>query len=343
MGECMQEHVNSLLTLGTLSAMEFTELLRFRNAETTSYLFQKASEIRTHHFGKGVYLWGRIPFSNFCKYDCKYCGLQRSNQFAKRYRLSESDILSCCHEAYRHGVRNFLLESGVDLYYTEERLAHVVSEIHKHFSDCGIILSVGERTKAAYTHWLHAGATHCLISPETVDELHYKRLHPSNMSLLKCKQCLWEVQEAGYQTGIGLLLGTPFQTMEQVAEDLLFTKQFVPQMVQIAPFLPAVHTPFERERNGNGEMVLYIMAMLRLMLPAALIIAETSLEQTMREARVKSLDAGANVIVVDITSEKVMEKYQVYRKRSIRRDHVGDNLLTASIRNAGYQVETHHC
>lgn len=343
MGECMQEHVNSLLTLGVLSAEEFTELLRFRNAETTSYLFQKALEIRAHHFDKGVYLWGRIPFSSFCKYDCKYCGLRRSNQFAKRYRLSESDVLRCCHEAYRHGVRNFLLESGVDLYYTEERLAHLVSEIHKHFSDCGIVLSVGERTRAAYAHWFQSGATHCLVSPTTADELHYKRLHPSNMSLLKSKQCLWESQEIGYQTGIGLLLGTPYQTMEQVAEDLLFVKQFEPQVVQVAPYLPAAHTPFEKERSGNGEMVLYIMAILRLMLPGSLIVAETSLEQTMREARVKALGAGANVIIVDITSEKVMEKYQVYNKRSIRRESMGDNLLTASIRNAGYQVETHCC
>ncbi|MCH5267349.1 MAG: [FeFe] hydrogenase H-cluster radical SAM maturase HydE [Lachnospiraceae bacterium] len=342
MSENLQELVNQLLTLGTLSAEQFTYLLRFRDADTTEYLFQKATEVKMRQFDRGVYLWGRLPFSNYCKYDCKYCGLQRSNQFVKRYRLELPDILHYCREAYNRGVRNFLLESGVDLFYTEENLAKIISEIHKHFSDCGIILSVGERTKAAYGHWFHAGAGAALMNLGTSNDIHFKRLHPGNMSLLKRKQCMWEMQELGYQTGTGFLVGTPNQTMEQVAEDLLFMKQFSPNIVSVSPYLPANHTSFEKERSGNGEMVLYILAILRLMLPGSFIIADTSLEQTMQEARLKTLGAGANVVIADIVDEVIREKYQVYNRRILRRQTSGDHSLTTAIQNAGYQVERRH-
>lgn len=342
MSESLQEHVNRLLTLGTLSLGEFTELLRFRNAEITEYLFRKAVEIKMRQFDKGVFLWGRLPFSNYCKYDCKYCGLRRSNQFARRYRLELPDILYYCREAYQRGVRNFLLESGVDISYSEEKLAKIISEIHKHFSDCSIILSVGERTKAAYAHWFHAGATAALMNQGTSNEIHFKRLHPGNISLLKRKQCMWEMRETGYLTGTGFLVGTPNQTMEQVAEDLLFMKQFSPNIVCVSPYLPAAHTPFEKERSGNGEMVLYIMAILRLLLPTGFIVADTSLEQTMQEARMKALEAGANVIIADIVDESVRENYQVYNRRILRRQTTGDHSLTSLIQKAGYRVENHH-
>ena len=172
MGEIMQEHVDRLMMLGTLSADEFTELLRYRNAETTEYLFQKAEEVRKQQFDKEVYLWGRLPFSNYCKNDCNYCGLRRSNRFVKRYRMNMKEILQYCHEGYRQGIRNFLLESGTDFYFSEANFAEIVDAVHKHFPDCTIILNVGDHTKAAYLHWMHLGAGAAMLSHDASNELH---------------------------------------------------------------------------------------------------------------------------------------------------------------------------
>lgn len=249
MGEIMQEHVDRLMMLGTLSADEFTELLRYRNAETTEYLFQKAEEVRKQQFDKEVYLWGRLPFSNYCKNDCNYCGLRRSNRFVKRYRMNMKEILQYCHEGYRQGIRNFLLESGTDFYFSEANFAEIVDAVHKHFPDCTIILNVGDHTKAAYLHWMHLGAGAAMLSHDASNELQFKRLHSANMSLLRRKQGMWELQEMGYHTGTGFLVGTPYQTIENVSEDLLFMKQFMPQMIQIAPFWQ------QNIRHLNGNAV----------------------------------------------------------------------------------------
>lgn len=338
MGEIMQEHVDRLMMLGTLSAEEFTELLRYRNVETTEYLFQKAEEVRKQQFDKEVYLWGRLPFSNYCKNDCNYCGLRHSNRFVKRYRMNTKEILHYCHEAYRQGIRNFLLESGTDFYFSEANFAEIVDTVHKHFSDCTIILNVGDHTKAAYMHWMHSGAGAAMLSHDASNELQFKRLHSANMSLLRRKQGMWELQEMGYRTGTGFLVGTPYQTIENVSEDLLFMKQFMPHMIQIAPFLAAKHTPFERERGGNADMVLYLTAVARLMFRGSLLIADPSLEQAMHDGRRKALQAGANVIVVDIVDETLRSAYTVYDEHTLHRQQETIASLEQQIQESGYEV-----
>lgn len=338
MGEIMQEHVDRLMMLGMLSADEFTELLRYRNAETTEYLFQKAEEVRKQQFDKEVYLWGRLPFSNYCKNDCNYCGLRRSNRFVKRYRMNMKEILQYCHEGYRQGIRNFLLESGTDFYFSEANFAEIVDAVHKHFPDCTIILNVGDHTKAAYLHWMHLGAGAAMLSHDASNELQFKRLHSANMSLLRRKQGMWELQEMGYHTGTGFLVGTPYQTIENVSEDLLFMKQFMPQMIQIAPFLAAKHTPFERERGGNADMVLYLMAIARLMFRGSILIADPSLEQAMHDGRKKALQAGANAVVVDIVDEALRGAYAVYDEHTIHRQQETIKSFEQQIREKGYEV-----
>lgn len=217
--------------------------------------------------------------------------------------MNMKEILQYCHEGYRQGIRNFLLESGTDFYFSEANFAEIVDAVHKHFPDCTIILNVGDHTKAAYLHWMHLGAGAAMLSHDASNELQFKRLHSANMSLLRRKQGMWELQEMGYHTGTGFLVGTPYQTIENVSEDLLFMKQFMPQMIQIAPFLAAKHTPFERERGGNADMVLYLMAIARLMFRGSILIADPSLEQAMHDGRKKALQAGANAVVVDIVDE----------------------------------------
>lgn len=320
MGKCMTELVDRLAATGTLDSEEFIELLRFRNVETTEYLFRQAEVVRQKYYDRRVTRWGRVLLSNYCKNDCNYCGIRRSNQFVSRYRMEKTDVFNLCSIGYHQGIRHFLLESGVDPSCQESDIVGLIRMMRKEFSDCEIILALGERTSQAYRHWFRSGAGGYLMPQDSADEIHFKRMHSSNMSLLKRKQQMWELREIGYLTGAGFLVGTPYQTIEQVVEDLLFLKQFGAQAVTVVPFVPAEHTPFEKERSGNGEMVLYLLAILRLMLPGSLIIADPSLEQTMVEGRKKALEAGANVIIADISPKEVKEKYCVYHRKPERRE-----------------------
>lgn len=338
MGESLTESVDKLAAAENLSVPELTELLRYRNPEISEYLFQNAQEVRRRYFDRRIVLWGRISLSSYCKNDCKYCGIRRSNQFAARYQLSEQEVFSYCKEGYKQGIRHFLIEGGVDPAYSEEDVAHIVSRLRKSFADAEIILSLGERTDHAYRLWLHAGATSYLMPQDTADEAQFRKIHSSNMSLLKRKQHMWSLRDLGYQVGSGFLIGMPYQTIEQVSADLLSMKQYGPQFVTAAPFIPAMHTPFEGERGGNGEMVLYNMAILRLMLPASMIIADLSMEQALSEGRQKALSAGANVVITDLTDESVQEQYQVYKYKPGRRN-TDDQPLFAQIKADGYTIE----
>ena len=219
-----------------------------------------------------------------------------------------------------------------------KELAEIVDAVHKHFPDCTIILNVGDHTKAAYLHWMHLGAGAAMLSHDASNELQFKRLHSANMSLLRRKQGMWELQEMGYHTGTGFLVGTPYQTIENVSEDLLFMKQFMPQMIQIAPFLAAKHTPFERERGGTADMVLYLMAIARLMFRGSILIADPSLEQAMHDGRKKALQAGANAVVVDIVDEALRGAYAVYDEHTIHRQQETIKSFEQQIREKGYEV-----
>ncbi|MDE6852958.1 MAG: [FeFe] hydrogenase H-cluster radical SAM maturase HydE [Lachnospiraceae bacterium] len=338
MGQCMTEAVDKLLEKGVLPENELVELLRFRNPETTEYLLEKAAAVCESHDKRSIRVWGRIPLTSYCKNDCNYCGLRRSNQFVPRFRLTEQDVLRFCEEGYRHGIRHVLLEGGTDLSYSEDTIAHIIGMIRRRFHNMEIILALGEHIDTAYRHWMAAGAGAYLMPQDAVDDLQFKRIHSSNMSLLRRKQHMWSLQNIGYQVGAGFLVGTPYQTIEQVAKELLFMKQFGTQMITVAPFLPAQHTPFERERSGNAGMVLYLISVLRLMAPKGWIVADLSMEEAQADGRIQALSAGANVVVMDLTAGQNRIKYQVYNDRPGRREKE-ERLLVSQIRAAGYQME----
>lgn len=339
MSQGMQEYIDRLRNFGTLSGEQFVSLLRYRNPEITGYLYHEATEVSMRYFQKGIFLWGRIPFSDYCKNDCKYCGMRRSNRFVHRYRLSREEILGCCHKAYEQGVRHFLLEGGVDIAFDKEQLSGIVHAIRKHFPKAQVHIEMGERPRDLYEQLRREGAQSAIMPEVTADESHFRSLHPGNLSLLRRKQCMWEIKEIGYDTGAGFLVGTPGQTIEQVAENLLFLKQYGPNILQIQPFLPALHTPYEKERSGNGEMVLYVMAILRLMFPAAVIIADTSLEQTMHNGRLQALQAGANVIIQDLPLPAGKGPYTVYQSRN-RNPEDQLQWLVEQIENEGYDIQS---
>lgn len=318
MGKCMDQHVNKLMATGNLEVEELKELIKFRNIETTEYLFEKACTIRQKTQDNVIQLLGRIPISSYCKYDCKMCGIRRDNQFAKRFRLDLNQILKICHDFEKQGVKHFLLEGGDDVFFTEKRMAEIILAIKKHHPDSKIILSIGEKGTDAFRHWFHVGASGYILRHGSANELHFKRLYPSNMSLLLRKQSLWELKQIGYEVGTGFLIGIPYQTIDNVVEDIRFIKEFGASVVDMGAFVPALRTPFERERSGNGDMTLYIMAILRLMLPNAAIIASPTLDCVMSGGRMRAFEAGANVLIVDAADNELMEYYRVYERKNGR-------------------------
>lgn len=339
MGKCMEEFVNKLMAVGNLEKSEFTELLKFRNIETTEYLNTLACTVRNRRKKDVIQIWGRVPVSNFCKYDCQMCGIRRGNRFARRYRMEPELVLACCDEFAGQGIRSFLLESGDDVYYDLKRGAELIRAVKLRFPESRVILALGEKTEAVYREWYRVGADSYILRHGSADELHFKRMYPSNMSQLLRRQSLWQLQGAGYRTGTGFLVGIPYQTIDNVYEDLQFMKSFAPAIVDMGAFLPAFHTSFERERSGNGEMTLYLLAILRLMLPDADIIAEPTLDCVLKAGRSRAFSAGADVLLVDLAEEVLQKNYCVYERKNGRQYLPPDHLetLKADIRAQGWE------
>lgn len=251
----MKELIDKLHHTQELTREEFLTLLSNRNTETDLYARRLARGVRQKIYGDQVYIRGLIEFTSYCRNDCYYCGLRRSNHAAQRYRLTEEDILSCCQQGYELGFRTFVLQGGEDGYFTGERLAGLVRHIKKQYPDCALTLSVGERTEEEYRAFWKAGADRYLLRHETADETHYRILHPEPLSLQHRKDCLRTLKKLGFQTGAGFMVGSPGQTAETLAEDFLFLKELDPEMVGIGPFISHKDTPFRsRECYSCVEM-----------------------------------------------------------------------------------------
>lgn len=327
MGISVTELVDKLAVTNTLSDWEMSGLLKYRNKEATEYVFEQALKVKEKYYGKKIFIRGTIELSNYCKNNCYYCGLQRDNKFITRFRLDENDIMKYCVNGYDRGIRTFVLTSGDDYYFTENKVADIISMIKTGFPDCAIQLCLGERPLSSYKKWFVAGASRYLLWHETADDGHFKKIHPADMSLLKRKKALWQLKEIGYQTGSGFMVGTPYQTVANVVKDLAFIKALDPQIVHISPFLPTAHTRFERERSGNADMTLYLMGIVRLMLPRVLLTADPSLENVMPDARKKSFATGTNEVFASIASDEVKNYFNVYNKRHTVKNCSGDDVI----------------
>ncbi len=296
----------------SLTANEWRCLLTEFDNEVTELLREAARKETDRVFGRQVYVRGLIEFTNICKKDCYYCGIRKSNPCAERYRLTEEEILECCQNGYEAGLRTFVLQGGEDGFFTEERICGLVKTIHTNFPDCAITLSVGEWEKESYEKFYKAGAERYLLRQETANKAHYEKLHPANQPYSVRMDCLQHLKIIGYQTGCGFLVGSPYQTIDCIIEDLLFLERFRPQMVGIGPFLPAKHTPFEREAAGSSELTLFLLSVIRLMLPEVLLPATTALGTARSDGRIKGLLHGANVIMPNLSPIRVREKYALY-------------------------------
>ena len=310
--------------------------------EDVAYLYRQAREVADHVYGKQIFKRGLIEFTNYCKNDCYYCGIRRSNPCVERYRLDSRMILACCAKGYELGFRTFVLQGGEDGHFTDEKVCEVVAEIRAKYPDCAITLSIGEKSKESYQKYFEAGADRYLLRHETANEEHYRKLHPQELSLANRKQCLWNLKEIGYQVGCGFMVGSLGQTVETFFEDLQFIKELEPHMVGIGPFIPQQETPFAREPAGTLEQTLRLLSIIRLIHPHVLLPATTALGTIHKQGRELGILAGANVVMPNLSPTDVRKKYKLYDNKLCTGDESaeGDADLRSRIQAIGYELVT---
>lgn len=303
----MQKLIEKAVQTHLLTHAEISQLL---SCATPQALFTAADQVRKKYVGDGVYLRGLIEFSSYCKNDCIYCGLRRSNTRAQRYRLSAEQIISTARQAVTYSYKTVVLQSGEDPAFDTDTLCHILREIKK--LDVAITLSIGEKTREEYAAYKQAGADRYLLRIETTDKNLYEKLDPQ-MSFENRVRCLQDLKELGYEVGSGSLVGLPGQTVESLADDLLFFKQLPVDMAGIGPFIPHPHTPLGNEKpDGHFELALKMMALMRLLLPDINIPATTAMETLHPQGRLLALQCGANVVMPNVTETIYRKQYELY-------------------------------
>lgn len=338
----MKELIDKLYQTQALDKEELIFLIAGRNRETELYARELARQVRERTYGNRVFIRGLIEFTNYCKNDCYYCGIRRSNKKAARYRLTKEDILDCCRQGYELGFRTFVLQGGEDGYFTAERLTELIREIKNGYPDCALTLSVGEKKEEEYRAFREAGADRYLLRHETADPDHYRILHPEPLSLENRKHCLFLLKKLGFQTGAGFMVGSPGQTPETLAEDFLFLKKLDPEMVGIGPFISHGDTPFREQPDGTMENTLFYLALLRLMLPRVLLPATTALGTIHPSGREKGILSGANVVMPNLSPLSVRKKYMLYDGKISTGDEAAEGVknLKKRMEAIGCQIVT---
>jgi len=327
-----QEHI--------LEKEEYISLITSCQKEETELLFEKARNLREKYYQKEVYSRGLIEFTNYCKNNCLYCGIRSGNTKADRYRLSREEILSCTEEGYQLGFRTFVLQGGEDNFYSAKEIGILVSEIKKRYPDCAVTLSVGEQEWEVYRYWYDCGADRYLLRHETATKEHYEKLHPPALSFEHRIQCLYDLKEIGYQVGAGFMVGSPYQTAEYLANDLLFLKELMPHMVGIGPFIAQKDSPFAEFPNGTLDQTLLLLAVIRLTLPNVLLPATTALGTIHPKGRELGILAGANVVMPNLSPVSVRKKYELYDNKICTGEESAQCLgcLSDRINSTGYQL-----
>ena len=298
-----------------LSHEEYVALIDGRTPEITAYLAELAVARRRAVYGNAVYIRGLIEVSNICKNDCLYCGIRAGNAACDRYRLTDEDILAACDEGYGLGFRTFVLQGGEDGHFTDDRLTALLQAIKSAHPDCAVTLSLGERTRESYEKLYAAGADRYLLRHETATKAHYQRLHPDNLSFDNRMRCLRDLREIGYQVGCGFMVGSPYQTTDDLARDLAFIADFKPDMCGIGPFIPHKDTPFRDFSAGTVELTCYLLSIIRLIHPPVLLPATTALGTIHPEGRELGIRSGANVVMPNLSPASVRKKYMLYNDK----------------------------
>ena len=277
--------------------------------QSQAILFKKADEIRRKSVGDEVHLRGLIEFSNICRNNCLYCGIRRDNLQLKRYRMSEEELVETARKAADMGFKTIVMQSGEDMWFNKERMCHIIEAIKKF--DVAITLSLGERSYDEYKAWFEAGADRYLMRIETTDKDLYHKLDPQ-MSWQHRHECLMALKEIGYELGSGIMVGLPEQTIESIADDLLYLQKIEVDMAGIGPFIPHSQTPLKNAAGGTLDLARRTMAVMRLLLPDINIPATTAMESLHPQGRILALQSGANVVMPNVTEGEYRKLYELY-------------------------------
>lgn len=335
----MKELIDALYEGRMLSKEQFARLIE-EGKPFDEYLFEKARIRANEVYGRDIYIRGLIEISNYCRCDCLYCGIRRSNLNVTRYRLSKEEILACCDMGYELGFRTFVMQGGEDLYYTDERICDIIRSIKQRHPDCAVTLSIGEKDRASYQAYREAGCDRYLLRHETAAEELYRKLHPKDQTMANRMRCLYDLKDLGFQVGAGMMLEAPYQKTEDLCEDLYFLKDLDPDMIGIGPFIPHHDTPFRDFKAGTLELTLRMIAILRLMFPYALIPATTALGSIDPLGREKGILAGANVVMPNLSPEQTRKLYMLYdnKMKADTGQGISGLKLTEEMKKAGYRI-----
>ena len=318
-----------------LTKEEIVKLLE--SSEYNKEIYEAADRVREKYVGNEVHLRGLIEFSNICKRNCLYCGLRASNKDVKRYRLQPEEIINLAKKAKTYGYKTLVLQSGEDEYYTLEKMKYIIEEIKK--LDMALTLSLGEKSYEEYKAYKDYGADRYLIRIETSDKDLYEKLDPG-MNHQSRKKCLEDLKKLGFEVGSGCMVGLPDQTLESLAEDILFFKEIGADMIGIGPFIPSENTPLKDEKGGEFYLSLKVMAITRLLLPDINIPATTAMESLNKNGRVIALQSGANVVMPNVTEGEARRLYALYPGKICINDTPGHcrTCITGKITNIGRKV-----
>ncbi len=334
------EIIDKLRKNRTLSDEDFLYLINCTDEQASEYLRTQAREVALSQFGNAIYMRGLIEFTNYCKNDCFYCGIRKSNLKAERYRLTKQQVLDCCDAGYKLGFRTFVMQGGEDAGYSDDALVDILEAVKGRYPDCAITLSFGEKSREVYARYKAAGADRYLLRHETADAEHYGKLHPAGQDLASRVECLNTLKELGFQVGVGFMVGSPHQTPHTILKDLRFIESFKPQMIGVGPFLPHRDTPFCDMPKGSLELTVNLLAILRLMIPNALIPSTTALGTIDKNGREMGILAGANVVMPNLSPIDVRSKYLLYNDKIATGEEAAEskNRLAAKVEAIGYEL-----
>lgn len=331
--------IDKLARNHSLEEREYLALLNDAGDEEYAYAAKLADTVRRKVYGTDVFIRGLIEVGNVCRNDCYYCGIRASNSMCTRYTLTDEQILVCCKEGYEIGFRSFVLQGGEGA-VPVERIERIVSGIRRTFPDCAITLSLGEYEPYEYEAFYKAGADRYLLRHETADERHYNLLHPEKMSFKHRMECLRALRRIGFAVGCGFMVGSPFQTNENIASDLKFIERFSPEMCGIGPFIPQKDTPFGCFEAGSASLTCFLLSLVRLIKPNILLPATTALGSIEADGRLKGILAGANVVMPNLSPFEVRDKYTLYDNKLSTGSESAQNLeeLKKSLCTIGFSV-----
>ncbi len=308
--------LDELKNSNKLSKQDYIYILENIDSNAFEYLKKLSREVTDSTYGKDVYLRGLIELSNHCVRECNYCGIRCHNDNVERYRLTKEDVLKCCEIGYDLGYRTFVMQGGEDPYYTKEVLSEIIKSIKDKYSDVAVTLSVGERSYEDYKSFYEAGADRFLLRHEAASKELYEFLHPNSMSYETRMQCLKDIKEIGYQAGVGMMVGSPTQTNENLADDLMFIQEFLPAMCGIGPYINHSQTPFKSYESGKAIHTLVIVCLVRLIVPKCLLPATTALATLNPKDRLEALSIGANIVMPNLSPSDLRANYEIYQGKA---------------------------